>query len=310
MTHHAGAPAPRPGRAPRATADSGTGRHWGSWLVVGAARIAGRDRALGGRDGRDGVAGRGAAGLPPGRRAAGGGAGGAGGWGVGRRGAGRPAAAPRLAPAAGTTGWGRRAADRTGHPERADRPQPVAVGRLAAGRRGRLGRRGRPGGLRAVGAPPGHRVWSAGGAVDRRGGRASQRPGCLAGRCRAAGRAAVVRRPARALRRGLALGLVAALLSVATAQAVGPRTRWFTRSAASLRFVALDSELTYGPLQGRRSGATLLEVTAAQPALWRMRVLSLFTGPAGGWMPRPPSCPSQRRSLSRPRSWSAGWPTT
>jgi transglutaminase-like putative cysteine protease len=94
-----------------------------------------------------------------------------------------------------------------------------------------------------------------------------------------------------ALRRVLALGLVAALLSVATAQVVGPRTRWFTHpsaSAASVRFVALDNELTYGPLQGQRSGATLLQITAAQPALWRMRVLSLFTG--AGWRvdsPRP-----------------------
>jgi protein-glutamine gamma-glutamyltransferase len=84
-----------------------------------------------------------------------------------------------------------------------------------------------------------------------------------------------------ALRRVLALGLVAALVSVVTAQAVGPRTRWFTHpsaSAATVRFVALENELTYGPLQGRRNGATLLEVTAAQPGLWRMRVLSLFAG--------------------------------
>jgi protein-glutamine gamma-glutamyltransferase len=93
-----------------------------------------------------------------------------------------------------------------------------------------------------------------------------------------------------AVRRGLALGLVAALLSVATAQTVGPRTPWFTRPsppAATVRFLA-ENELTYGPLEGRRSGATLLQVTAAQPALWRMRVLSLFTGP--GWRvdsPRP-----------------------
>jgi protein-glutamine gamma-glutamyltransferase len=85
-----------------------------------------------------------------------------------------------------------------------------------------------------------------------------------------------------ALRRLLALGLVAALVSVATAQAVGPRTPWFTRPSpsATVRFLA-ENELTYGPLQGRRSGATLLQVTAAQPALWRMRVLSLFAGP--GW---------------------------
>jgi hypothetical protein len=86
-----------------------------------------------------------------------------------------------------------------------------------------------------------------------------------------------------ALRRVLALGLVAALLSVGITQAVGPRTRWFTGPsppATTLPFL-LETELTYGPLQGRRSGATLLQVTAAQPALWRMRVLSLFTGP--GW---------------------------
>jgi hypothetical protein len=92
-----------------------------------------------------------------------------------------------------------------------------------------------------------------------------------------------------ALRRVLALGLVAALVSVATAQAVGPRTRWFTRpsaSGATVRFLAED-ELTYGPLQGRRSGATLLQVTAAQPALWRMRALSLFAGP--GWRVDSPS---------------------
>jgi transglutaminase-like putative cysteine protease len=108
-----------------------------------------------------------------------------------------------------------------------------------------------------------------------------------------------------ALRRVLALGLVAALVSVATAQAVGPRTRWFTRPAATVRFVALEDELTYGPLQGRRSGATLLQVTAAQPALWRMRVLSLFTGP--GWrvdsprpqLPQPAAQPVEAKVMVR-----------
>jgi hypothetical protein len=86
------------------------------------------------------------------------------------------------------------------------------------------------------------------------------------------------------LQRVLALGLVAALLSVGITQAIGPRTRWFTRpppSGATVPFLTLENELTYGPLEGRRSGAILLEVTAAQPALWRMWVLSLFTGP--GW---------------------------
>jgi protein-glutamine gamma-glutamyltransferase len=110
-----------------------------------------------------------------------------------------------------------------------------------------------------------------------------------------------------AVRRGLALGLVAALVSVATAQAVGPRTPWFTRpppSAATVRFLA-ENELTYGPLEGRRSGPTLLQVTAAQPALWRMRVLSLFTGP--GWrvdsptpeLPQPAAQPVEAKVMVR-----------
>jgi hypothetical protein len=97
-----------------------------------------------------------------------------------------------------------------------------------------------------------------------------------------------------ALQRVLALSLVAALVSVGITQAIGPRTRWFTRpppSGATVPFLTLENELTYGPLQGRRSGITLLQVTADQPALWRMRALSFFTGP--GWRvdPRPPELP-------------------
>ena len=95
-----------------------------------------------------------------------------------------------------------------------------------------------------------------------------------------------------ALRSALALGLVATLVSVGTTQAVGPRTRWFTSVslAGSKRpFQTLQTEPSYGPLQGRRSGATMLEVTA-EPALWRMRVLTLFFGP--GWrIGYPPELP-------------------
>jgi hypothetical protein len=93
-----------------------------------------------------------------------------------------------------------------------------------------------------------------------------------------------------ALQRVLAVGLAVGLVSVGITQAIGPQTRWFTRpppSGATVPF-RLEDELTYGPLQGGRGGATLLEVTAALPALWRMRVLSLFAGP--GWRvdsPRP-----------------------
>jgi hypothetical protein len=83
-----------------------------------------------------------------------------------------------------------------------------------------------------------------------------------------------------ALRPALVLGLVTALVSVGTAQAIGPRTRWFTpaslfSSAPPFRTLQTNS-LTYGPLQGRRSGATMLEITASQPALWRMQVLDVF----------------------------------
>jgi transglutaminase-like putative cysteine protease len=83
-----------------------------------------------------------------------------------------------------------------------------------------------------------------------------------------------------AVRPVVALGLAAALVSVATAQAVGPRTSWFTPASlfgAAPPFRTLQTQrLTYGPLQGRRSGAIMLQVTAAEPALWRMQVLGSF----------------------------------
>jgi protein-glutamine gamma-glutamyltransferase len=86
-----------------------------------------------------------------------------------------------------------------------------------------------------------------------------------------------------ALRRTVALGVVAALVSVGITQAVGPRAPWFTRASPSSEtpaFRILETELTYGPLSGRR-GATMLRIAAAQPALWRMRVLPTFAG--AGW---------------------------
>jgi transglutaminase-like putative cysteine protease len=86
------------------------------------------------------------------------------------------------------------------------------------------------------------------------------------------------------MRRTVALGVVTALVSVGITQAVGPRTRWFTPaslSSSAAPFRTLQTEPTYGPLRGRRSGATMLQVTAAEPALWRMRVLTLFFG--AGW---------------------------
>jgi transglutaminase-like putative cysteine protease len=83
-----------------------------------------------------------------------------------------------------------------------------------------------------------------------------------------------------AVRPVVALGLAAALVSVATAHAVGPRAPWFTpaslfASASPFRTLQTDT-LAYGPLQGRRSGATMLQVSAAEPALWRMQALDFF----------------------------------
>ncbi|REE98946.1 transglutaminase-like domain-containing protein [Thermomonospora umbrina] len=89
--------------------------------------------------------------------------------------------------------------------------------------------------------------------------------------------------PARAsaARPVVVLGVVAALASAVLAHAVGPRDQWFAVDEMVDRepqFTTLDTTQTYGPLSGRRTGATMLEVTAPQPALWRMQVLERF-----GW---------------------------
>jgi protein-glutamine gamma-glutamyltransferase len=85
-------------------------------------------------------------------------------------------------------------------------------------------------------------------------------------------------------RRAIPLVAGAALFSVPLAQAVGPRARWFGLDGPAIgeqRFQSLDTEPTYGPLMDRRTGAPMLEVTAPQPALWRMQTLDEFDG--YGW---------------------------
>jgi transglutaminase-like putative cysteine protease len=84
-------------------------------------------------------------------------------------------------------------------------------------------------------------------------------------------------------RQAIHVGVAAALLSVPVAQAVGPRARWFGLGGATASqplFRSLDTEPTYGPLTDRRTGAPMLEVTAAGPALWRMQTLDQFDGRA------------------------------
>ncbi|HEX2313314.1 MAG TPA: transglutaminase-like domain-containing protein [Thermomonospora sp.] len=106
--------------------------------------------------------------------------------------------------------------------------------------------------------------------------------------------------PRRATAAGplVALGVVAALAATALAQAVGPRDQWFAIDEMVDRepqFSTLDTAQTYGPLSGRRTGATMLEVTAPQPALWRMQVLERF-----GWRGWEVGSGFDRRRLPEP----------
>ena len=184
----AGAP---PGQGRHGDGDGGAGGHWGGELVVGAARIAGRDRAGGGGGGGDGLAGGGAAGLPPGRRAAGGVVAAAV-WAAGVP-AGQllPSAWPLLlARLAG--GVGRLTAlGSTGGPIGND-PWPLVAWLLGAGAvwvaGAALAASGPSARRRAIAFGLLAAPWIAAVAA------APQRPGGLAGRRRAAGRAAVVRR--------------------------------------------------------------------------------------------------------------------
>jgi hypothetical protein len=86
------------------------------------------------------------------------------------------------------------------------------------------------------------------------------------------------------------LGVAVALLAVAIAHAVAPRTRWFGVAgdvSTASAFESLDLEPWYGPLAGPRTGASMLEVTAPAPALWRMQTLDYFDGRGWTTSPRP-----------------------
>jgi hypothetical protein len=62
------------------------------------------------------------------------------------------------------------------------------------------------------------------------------------------------------------------------AQVAAPRAGWqpFGHSHHAPQFHELDASQTYGPLGDRRTGAVMLDITAPQPALWRMQVLEAF----------------------------------
>ncbi len=62
------------------------------------------------------------------------------------------------------------------------------------------------------------------------------------------------------------------------AQVAAPRAGWqpFDHPHHLAQFHELDTAQTYGPLEDRRTGAVMLDVTAHRPALWQMQVLEAF----------------------------------
>jgi protein-glutamine gamma-glutamyltransferase len=90
----------------------------------------------------------------------------------------------------------------------------------------------------------------------------------------------VARGPGAAI---VATAAVAAMVVVGTA---GPRHAWFdSADAASSGVRTFDPGHSYGPLEGKRDGTTMLRVRARQPAYWRVRVLSRYDG--RGWTVSP-----------------------
>ncbi|HTE59584.1 MAG TPA: transglutaminase domain-containing protein, partial [Solirubrobacteraceae bacterium] len=96
-------------------------------------------------------------------------------------------------------------------------------------------------------------------------------------------------------RAAVALSVVVALASALAAQAVAPRHRWFdvlgSHDHAATRFRALETEPTFARLTDRRVGAPMLEIEAAEPALWRVQALDVFDGHGwrvSRWVPRLP----------------------
>jgi hypothetical protein len=85
------------------------------------------------------------------------------------------------------------------------------------------------------------------------------------------------------LRIALPAVAVVSLVAVTAAQAFGPHDRWlrFDHVPRQAPFTRLDPTQTYGPLTAKRSGATMFEVTASEPALWRMLALEDWDG--RGW---------------------------
>jgi protein-glutamine gamma-glutamyltransferase len=97
----------------------------------------------------------------------------------------------------------------------------------------------------------------------------------------------------------LLLAVVVAVPATALARGAGPSSQWFGLAAPARidpPFRALDPEPTYGPLNDRRTGTTMLVVTAPRPALWRMQTLD-YAG--GSWMVDGASLPTLPQPAAR-----------
>jgi transglutaminase-like putative cysteine protease len=103
-----------------------------------------------------------------------------------------------------------------------------------------------------------------------------------------------------------ALALVVAVPAAALAGAIGPSRGWFGlagKAAVNPAFSSLAIDPTYGRLGQRRTGATMLMVTAPAPGLWGMETLDYTDG---SWiaddspLPRLPE-PAARREVVRVR---------
>jgi transglutaminase-like putative cysteine protease len=100
------------------------------------------------------------------------------------------------------------------------------------------------------------------------------------------------------------VSLVLAAFSGVAAQTAGPRHPWlglpWVARHLAPGFTTLEAVPTFGPLPDRRTGAPMLDITANQPALWRMQVLDVFDG--SGWtfdaMPSRPLVQPAARPMS------------
>jgi transglutaminase-like putative cysteine protease len=102
-----------------------------------------------------------------------------------------------------------------------------------------------------------------------------------------------------------ALAVLVAVPATALASVIAP-DHWFRpRGAGGGRpiFTTLDVDPSYGPLPTRSTGATMLTITAPEPALWRMETLDYVDGSWGAVdtaLPHLPE-PAARREVVRVR---------